>query len=163
MQSGLHRAAAEHPPLYIVFLAIPSVLGMKSVLAHLLWSCLLGTATVWLVGLLGRAVGGARVGIVAAAIAAVYPNMWAPDGMLEAETLSMFAVTATLLLAYRYWQQPSWRRLVLVGIGCGAGALARSELILLVPLLVVPLVWATRDRVGDECVGSARRSSRRRS
>ena len=25
---GVHRAAAEHPPLYIVFLAIPSVLGM---------------------------------------------------------------------------------------------------------------------------------------
>ncbi len=150
VKSGLHRAAAEHPPLYIVFLAVPSVLGMKSVLAHLLWSCLLGTATVWLVGLLGRAVGGARVGIVAAVIAAVYPNMWAPDGMLEAETLSMFAATATLLLAYRYWQRPSWRRLVLVGIGCGAGALARSELILLVPFLVVPLVWTTRDRAWRE-------------
>jgi 4-amino-4-deoxy-L-arabinose transferase-like glycosyltransferase len=150
VKSGLHRAAAEHPPLYIVFLAMPSLLGMKSVLAHLLWSSLLGTATVWLVGLLGRAVGGARVGIVAAVIAAVYPNMWAPDGMLEAETLSMFAATATLLLAYRYWQRPSWRRLVLVGIGCGAGALARSELILLIPLIVVPLVWATRDRAWRE-------------
>ncbi len=63
-----------HPPRprpsirrsYIVFLAIPSVLGMKSVLTHLLWSCVLGTATVWVIGLLGRAVGGARVGIVAA-------------------------------------------------------------------------------------------------
>src|SRR5256885_1819713 len=80
-----------------------------------------------------------------AVTAAVYPNMWAPDGMLQAETLSMFAATATLLLAYRYWRRPSWRRLALVGLGCGAGALARSELILLVPFLVVPLVWATRD------------------
>ena len=43
VQQGLKRAAAEHPPLYIIFLAIPSVLGMKGVLAHLLWSCLLGT------------------------------------------------------------------------------------------------------------------------
>ena len=150
VQSGLHRAAAEHPPGYIVFLAIPSLLGMKSVLTHLLWSCLLGSGTVWLVGLLGRAVGGVRVGIVAAVIAAVYPNMWAPDGMLQAETLSMFAATATLLLAYRYWRRPSWRRLALVGLGCGAGALARSELILLIPFLVVPLVWATRDRVWQE-------------
>ena len=33
------------------------------------WSCLLGSGTVWLVGLLGRAVGGHRVGIVAAALA----------------------------------------------------------------------------------------------
>jgi 4-amino-4-deoxy-L-arabinose transferase-like glycosyltransferase len=148
--AGLHRAAAEHPPGYIVFLAIPSLLGMKSVLTHLLWSCLLGSGTVWLVGLLGRAVGGARVGIGAAVIAAVYPNMWAPDGMLQAETLSMFAATATLLLAYRYWRRPSWRRLALVGLGCGAGALARSELILLIPILVVPLVWTTRDRAWRE-------------
>ncbi|HEY5170479.1 MAG TPA: glycosyl transferase, partial [Acidimicrobiia bacterium] len=84
VQLGLHRAAAEHPPLYVIFLAVPSVLGMKSVLAHLLWSCVLGSGTVWLLGLLGRAVGGARVGIVAAVIAAVYPNLWAPDGMLQA-------------------------------------------------------------------------------
>ena len=143
---GLKRAAAEHPPLYIIFLAIPSVLGMKSVLAHLLWSCLLGAGTVWLVGLLGRAIGGARLGIVAAVLAALYPNLWAPDGMLQAETISMFAAAATLLFAYRYLQRPSWRRLVLVGVACAMGALARSELILLVPLLVVPLACTTRDR-----------------
>jgi MYXO-CTERM domain-containing protein len=150
VQLGLHRAAAEHPPLYVVFLSIPSVLGMKSVLTHLLWSCVLGSGTVWVIGLLGRAVGGARVGIVAAAIAAVYPNLWAPDGMLQAETLSMFAAAATVLLAYRYWQQPSGRRLALVGVGCGVGAMARSELILLVPFLVVPLAWTTRDRAWRE-------------
>jgi 4-amino-4-deoxy-L-arabinose transferase-like glycosyltransferase len=138
-----HREAAEHPPLYTIFLAIPSVLGMKSVLTHLLWSCLLGAGTVGLIGFLGRAVGGARVGIVAAAIAAVYPNLWAPDGMLQAETLSMFAAAAALLLAYRYRREPSWGRLALVGVACAMGALARSELILLVPLLVVPLAWST--------------------
>jgi len=143
---GVHRAAAEHPPLYVVFLAIPSVLGMRSVLTHLLWSCGLGAATVGLVGGLGRAVGGARVGIVAAAIAAVYPNLWAPDGSMQAETLAMFLVTVTLLLAYRYQRGPSAARLALVGAACGLGALARSELILLVPLLVVPLAWTTRDR-----------------
>src|SRR5580704_4031365 len=57
VQLGLKRAAAEHPPLYTIFLAIPSVLGMKSVLTHLLWSCLLGSATVALIGFVGRAVG----------------------------------------------------------------------------------------------------------
>ena len=98
VQLGLKRAAAEHPPLYTIFLAIPSVLGMKSVLTHLLWSCLLGSATVGLIGLVGRAVGGVRVGIIAAAVAAVYPNLWAPDGMLQAETLSMFAAATTILL-----------------------------------------------------------------
>jgi 4-amino-4-deoxy-L-arabinose transferase-like glycosyltransferase len=146
VQLGLKRAAAEHPPLYTVFLAIPSVLGMKSVLTHLLWSCMLGSATVWLIGLVGRAVAGVRVAVIAAVIAAVYPNLWAPDGMLQAETLSMFAAAATILAAYQYWRRPSWRRLVLVGVACALGALARSELILFVPLLVVPLACSTRNR-----------------
>jgi len=146
VQLGLKRAAAEHPPLYTIFLAVPSVLGMKSVLTHLLWSSMLGTATVWLIGLVGRAVGGVRVGIIAAVVAAVYPNLWAPDGMLQAETLSMCAAAATILAAYQYWRQPSWRRLVVVGVACALGALARSELILFVPLLVVPLACAARDR-----------------
>lgn len=147
---GVHREAAEHPPLYLLYLAIPSILGMKSVLTHLLWSCVLGAATVWLVGLLGRAVGGARTGIIAAVLAAIYPNIWAPDGQLQAETLSIFATVAIVLLAYRYREKTSFWRLVIVGIACGLGALARSELILLVPLIVVPLVWATRDRTRKE-------------
>jgi MYXO-CTERM domain-containing protein len=143
--AGIHRQAAEHPPLYLVYLAVPSVLGMKSVLTHLLWSCVLGTGTVWLVGLLGREVAGARVGIIAASLAALYPNIWAPDGQLQAETMSMFLTVAIVLLAYRYRRQPGWRRIALLGAACGLGALARSELILFVPLVVVPLVWSTRD------------------
>ena len=69
----------------------------------------------------------------------MYPNLWAPDGMLQAETLSMFAAMVILLLAYRYWRQPSWRGLVLVGAACAAARSPRSELILLILLLVVPL------------------------
>jgi 4-amino-4-deoxy-L-arabinose transferase-like glycosyltransferase len=144
---GIHRQAAEHPPLYLVYLAIPSVLGMKSVLTHLLWSCVLGAATVWLVGLLGREVGGPRVGIVAAVLAAIYPNIWAPDGQLQAETMSMFLTVAIVLLAYRYWRRPSMARIAALGAACGLGALARSELLLFLPLVVIPLVWATRDVV----------------
>jgi 4-amino-4-deoxy-L-arabinose transferase-like glycosyltransferase len=142
---GIHRQAAEHPPLYLVYLAIPSLLGIKSVLTHLLWSCLLGAGTVWLVGLLGREVGGARVGIVAAVVAALYPNIWAPDGQLQAETMSMFLTVVIVLLAYRYRRQPGWKRVVALGAACGFGALARSELILFVPLILVPLLWSTRD------------------
>jgi MYXO-CTERM domain-containing protein len=58
----------------------------------------------------------------------------------------MFAAALALLLAYRYWQAPSGRRLALVGLVCGLGAMARSELLLLVPLVVVPLVWSTSGR-----------------
>jgi 4-amino-4-deoxy-L-arabinose transferase-like glycosyltransferase len=141
-----HVQAAEHPPLYLLYLAVPSLFGMHSALTHLLWSCVVGAGTVVLVGLLGRAVAGPWVGAGAAVIAAIYPNIWAPDGMLQAETLAMFTTTLAVLLAYRYWQRPSWPRLAFVGAACGAAALTRSELFLLVLLLVVPLALLTRER-----------------
>src|SRR5262249_56916298 len=68
----------------------------------------------------------------------------APDGMLQAESLAIFASIVAVWLAYRYLAAPSWPRLVFVGLAAGAGAMARSELILLVPLLVLPLALATR-------------------
>jgi 4-amino-4-deoxy-L-arabinose transferase-like glycosyltransferase len=141
-----HRPAAEHPPLYTMFVAVASVAGLRSVLAHMLWSCLLGTGTVVLVGLVGRRVAGDRAGVIAAVLAALYPNMWAPDGALQAETLGMFLTVLAMLLAYRYWERPSLRRLVVLGAVCGAGALTRSELLLLVPLVVVPLALRTSER-----------------
>ena len=143
---GQTAQAAEHPPLYLLYLAIPSSLGLTSSLTHLLWSCVLGSATVVVVGLLGRAVVGPRVGIIAAALAALYPNLWIPDGSLEAETAAIFLTALTVLFAYHYVRQPRWWRLALVGVGCGAASLARSELILLVPLVVLPLALLTRTR-----------------
>lgn len=141
---GRSTPAAEHPPLYLIYLAVPSALGLTSTLTHLLWSCALGSTTIVLVGYLGRAVAGARVGLLAAAIAAVYPNMWIPDGALQAETLAMTMTALVLLLAYRYLQQPGWGWLAAVGAASGGAALARSELALLVPLLIVPMVLLTR-------------------
>ena len=134
---------ADHPPLYIIFLAVPSLLGMTSVLTQLLWSCVLGAGTVLIVGLLGRAVLNARVGLLAAALAATYPNMWIPDGSLQAETAAMFTTALTLLLGYHYLKRPSLQRLVAVGAAAGAASLARSELLLLVPFVVLPLALLT--------------------
>ncbi|MBK5288024.1 MAG: glycosyltransferase family 39 protein [Acidimicrobiia bacterium] len=131
--------AGEHPPLYLVYLAIASWFGFTSVLSHLVWSAVLGTGTVVIVGMAGRQIGGPRVGIVAALLAASYPNIWIPDGSLMAESMAIFATAAAILFAYRYWRQPRWWRLALVGVASGAGALSRSELILIVPLMVIPL------------------------
>lgn len=131
--------AAEHPPLYLVFLAIPSALRLTSTLTHLLWSCALGAATIVLVGLLGRAVANERVGIFAAALLAVFPDAWMSDGSLLAETAAMFTATLAVLLAYHCWRQPSWRRFAAVGAAIGAATLARSELALLVVALLLPL------------------------
>jgi len=137
------RQAADHPPLYIVWLAIPSVFGFQSQLSHLVWSAVLGTGTVAVIGLTGREIGGSRLGLIAAGLAAVYPNLWVPDGSLMAETVAMFTMALALFWAYRYWHRPRGVTLALVGVATGLGALSRSELILLVPLVVIPLAVLT--------------------
>ena len=137
--AGRTVESAEHPPLYLVFLAIPSALRLTSTLSHLLWSCALGAGTIVLVGLLGRAIAGERVGILAAALLAVYPDAWMADGSLQAETAATFTTALAVLLAYSCWRQPSWRRFAAVGAAIGAAALARSELVLLIPALLLPL------------------------
>lgn len=141
---GLTLQAADHPPLYLLWLAATSVFGLESPLTHMLWTCVLGTATVVVLGFVGREVVGPRVGLVAAALAAVYPNIWSHDGMLQSESLAILLVAVALLLAYRYWHGPSWAKIAALGVVCGLAALTRSELLLLVFFVVVPLVLLTR-------------------
>jgi 4-amino-4-deoxy-L-arabinose transferase-like glycosyltransferase len=131
--------AADHPPLYILFLAIPSAFGLGTTIVHMLWSACLGTATVALAGVVGRKVAGNRAGLIAAAIVALSPNLWVYDGAVLSETMAIFVATLALLMAYRAWEQPTWRRLGALGAVCGLAALARSELILLVPALLWPV------------------------
>ena len=61
----------------------------------------MGAATVALIGLLARRVAGDRAGLVAAAIAAVYPPLWMLDASLRSESLYAPLIALVLLLAYR--------------------------------------------------------------
>jgi 4-amino-4-deoxy-L-arabinose transferase-like glycosyltransferase len=140
---GQVRQAADHPPGYIVTLGAASAVGLRSPLAHQIWSCLLGTATVVAVGLTGRAVAGRRAGLIAAVIAAVYPNFWINDGLLMSETLSMLTGAVTVLLAYLFWRRPTMPRATALGLAGALFALTRAEALLLLPVIVfaVPLLW----------------------
>ena len=136
---------ASNPPLYTLFISIPSFVGLESPLSHQLWSCLLGVGTVVLLGLLGRELVGPRTGWIAAGIGAVYPNIFYWDTVILSETMSMFTAVLVVLLAYRYYKAPSTKRLLLVGLGCGFAALGRAELTLLVPFVLLPVALLTRE------------------
>src|SRR4051812_43432979 len=131
--------AADHPPLYMLFLSIPSALRLDTPLAHMIWSACLGAATIALTGLVGRAVAGNRVGLIAAAIVAISPNVWIYDGAILSETMAIFVATLVLLLAYRAWERLTLARFCVLGAACGFAMLARSELVLLVPALLWPV------------------------
>jgi 4-amino-4-deoxy-L-arabinose transferase-like glycosyltransferase len=142
--NGLFFESADHPPLYLLWLTLPSLARLDGAVAHMLWTGVLGSATVVVLGFVGREVAGARVGLIAAGLAAVYPGIWSWDGMLLSESMAIFTVGIVLLLAYRYWRRPSAARIAWLGAACGLAALSRAELVLLVPFVVLPLVWITR-------------------
>lgn len=140
-----HRASpsAGHPPLYPLALSAVSLLGGTGELSHRALGLILGAATIVLVGLLGRKVSGDRtdVGLLAAGLCAAYPLMIAVDGALMSETLYGPLVVLALLAAWRLIDRPGRRIALVAGIAIGVAALARSEALLLVPLLAWPSAW----------------------
>ena len=136
---GLRLPSAGHPPLYPLVLSVVSLLGGESTMAHRAVGLPLGAVTIVLVGLLGRRAGGPRVGLVAAAICAVYPLMIATDGALMSETLYGPLIAATLLAAWRMLDAPGTGIALLTGAAIGLAALTRSEALLLLPVLAWPV------------------------
>jgi 4-amino-4-deoxy-L-arabinose transferase-like glycosyltransferase len=144
-----HRVVqtAVHPPLYTLYLAIPSALGIGTVPVHMIWSALLGTGTIVVTAFVGRRVAGDRAGLIAAAIVALAPNIWVYDGEVYSETMAIFIGTLAVLLAYRALANPSLARVCALGLVCGLAALTRSELVLLIPALLLPVALVAKGSV----------------
>ncbi len=126
--------SAGHPPLYPALLSVISWLGGTSVMWHRAFGLLCGTASMTLMGLLGRRVGGERLGLVAAGVCAAYPLMVVVDGALMSETVYTPLVILVLLAAFS-------GRTLLLGAAIGLAALCRSEALLLLPILAWPVTW----------------------
>ena len=162
-----HEAWADHPPLAALVLSSASFVfdhapfsaladeavftnGSK-VKTHVreqrYLMAIVGTLNVALIGLLARRIGGDSAGLLAAGFAALYPNLWVNDGLLFAETIAITCVLLVALAALRCGAKSGLRAFVVLGGAIGAAALARSELILFLPLLLVPLAIAARGRI----------------
>lgn len=141
---GVEAPGADHPPGFVTLLAALDVLGIDTPQGQRLVMCVLGTVSIAVVAFLGRRLATPTVGLVAAAIAAIYPNMWINDGMLMVETVFILATALMLLCCYRYLERPSRWEVVLVSAALTAAALTRPESMLLFGILVLPLVLARR-------------------
>jgi 4-amino-4-deoxy-L-arabinose transferase-like glycosyltransferase len=141
---GKETPSADHPPMTVFVLTPVAWVFGHSGLAMRFEMVVLGTATVAMLGLLGRELAGDATGLTAAGIAAVYPGLWANDGLIMSETICALAVTLALLFAYRLVRRPSWGRAAAVGLMCGVAALTRAELLLLAPLLGVWFLFTRR-------------------
>jgi 4-amino-4-deoxy-L-arabinose transferase-like glycosyltransferase len=136
--------SASFPPLFIFLVAIPSAIGLKTFLAERIWCCIMGAAAIVVCGLAGREIGGRRVGLIAAFLVAVYPNIWMTDELALSETIAPLLVAAVLWCTYRFWKRPTTARAIVLGAVMGLAMLGRDELTLLVIFILVPLVLLAR-------------------
>ena len=142
---GVSVASAAHPPLYTLYLAFWSRIGVDTVTGHRLASCLLGVAAVVVIALLAYRLAGPAAGLVAGGIAALYPQLWINDGVLLSESVAVLVIACALHAMYSFWQRPTMRNAIVLGVVCGLAALARNELLLLFIIVVIPLALRVRD------------------
>jgi 4-amino-4-deoxy-L-arabinose transferase-like glycosyltransferase len=141
-----YAPTAAHPPMTSLVIGGFGYIfdPHESLTGQRLSMAVLGAGVVLGVGLLGRSVAGPRVGLVAAALAAVAPNFWIPNGIIMSETLAMLFMALILLALVRLLRSPTVVSAALLGAACGGEALVRAELILLVPALLVPAALLVR-------------------
>lgn len=138
--SGAHVPGADHPPGFVLLLAFLDLIGISTPQGQRIVMCLIGTVSVVVIGLLGRRLASPRVGLIAAAIAAVYPNIWVNDGMLLTETVFILATAVSLLFVYRYYESRSLGDLAAISAALSVAMMVRPESAALFVILVLPLV-----------------------
>ena len=121
-----------------MFLAIPAKLGLSTPLEQRIFTALLGTATVLLLGLLARQLAGDRAGLIAALVAAVYPALWVNDAMLGLETLYGFLVILSLLRVLPVLGDPTLGNAALLALCLSLATLTRSEGAMLFVFFALP-------------------------
>jgi 4-amino-4-deoxy-L-arabinose transferase-like glycosyltransferase len=135
---------AAVPPGWSVLLSIPTRFGLRSILSQQLFVCCIGAATIVMAGLAGRQAFGRRVGLVAAGIVAVYPNMWLYERELLSESVTMLLIATFIWLSYRFIAGPSTGRALALGLMLGVLAMTRAEQLMLAAFLVAPLILTAR-------------------
>ena len=151
--------SADHPPL-TAFILTPVTWLVRStdsfITVQRLFMVMIGVASMVVMALIGRLLGGDRVGLVAAAITALYANVWVNDGLIMAESPTFLLVAVTTLVLLRHRRDVELREVTegdsripvrvaaLLGLLAGLLALTRAELALCAPLIVVCLTYVHR-------------------
>ncbi len=139
--AGWTVQAAEHPPLYIVLLGAESWIGLHTYPSTRSLTCIVDTATIFIIGYTARELFGKGAGIFAAVIVAIYPYFWFNDGGVLSEGVAQTDHRAHRPVGLPAVAAPHHE----IGRACSASVIAlatlsRAEAILLPVLLVLPLV-----------------------
>lgn len=146
---GHAYVTAEHPPLFPLVLSVASVLGAKTLLAHRIVGCVIGSGAVVLIAMLARRIAGPRAGWIAGAVAALYPPLVTADGLVMSEPLFVLGVAAAMLLGLRLRRRRSAGDAAALGLLLALVTLTRAEGLALVVLLGWPAALAGGRRRAD--------------
>jgi len=108
-----------------------------------LFQAAISVATVWLVFFIGQRLFGTTVGLVAAAVYAVFPNVVYQVATIQVETTFVFLTMAALAVVVGHdWSlgPPGWRRLAAFGVVLAAAFYVRPFSIWLVAGLLLAVV-----------------------
>lgn len=126
---GTPHPSVWKAPGYPAWVGTLYALGGENVLRVLLAQTLLGPVTIFLTWLLARRLLGAKVALAAAAIAAVYPNMWQWEARLYPEALAL--PLALLVFVLVLGRRPTPRLALAAGVAMGASVLVRPTSVFL--------------------------------
>jgi arylsulfatase A-like enzyme/4-amino-4-deoxy-L-arabinose transferase-like glycosyltransferase len=138
---------AWQPPGYVAFVAGVMAVSGGSVTAVKAVQVLLGTAAVALVLAMATSWFGARAGLAAGWVAALYPNLVAFTHYLWSETLFVFLLLASLHLLTRRLAPVTPATALAAGALLGLAALTRATIVYLLPVLALWLAWVGRARL----------------
>lgn len=142
---GIIAQAADHPPLFIIYLTVFSLLGLQSVVTHQLATAVIGVSLVLAIAHLSRLAFGERVGKFALWLAVICPLLWSWDKMLWSEPLAMLFAVLTVHTSLKAMRHATTVNVVLLGAVAGCATLARAEL-LLCGILCIALVLFVHHR-----------------
>ncbi len=132
--AALRGEGLEMPAgLFAVLSAAPAPLFL---IARVL-SLVFGVATVWLTGLLGARLGGARCGVFAATVLALVPLHVEMSRVARVDGPLALWATLALFLVVRYEQERRFRDAVLAAIATGCAISTKYSGVLLLPCLAI--------------------------
>lgn len=100
-----------------------------------LFSAVVGAATVVAFGVVGRKFAGDRVGLLAASLAVVTPDLWMSSGLVTGDALTALLTVCVLGVTYEALHSLTWPRGVLLGVLLGLLVLSSSESLALAVLI----------------------------
>ncbi len=135
------------PPLWPAIIAVISlIMGPNDYYARLFLSCV-GSGTCVLIYLFAKDLFGLRIGMVAGAFAAVYPELYIYDGWLYTESLYIFLLLAFCYSVYLFQRRPKTSRWIWCGVLLGLLSLTRPNGLLVLGLFLIWVAIMCRTRV----------------